>query len=74
MNSKTKSNTYADIYSYNSPYKITNTYYPPRNKKMNYDSQYINPYVLSGGEASGSVWTNPKVYDVAKDGGLAWIL
>ena len=37
-------------------------------------NQYESPHVLSGGEASGSVWINPG-YDVAReDPGLSWVL
>jgi hypothetical protein len=36
---------------------------------------YNSKYVLSGGDASGTVWTNPQVYDVAEeDPGLSWVL
>ena len=79
MNGKARNNTYANIYTYNKPYDNVGMRFTngkgDKPKAQQYDSQYINPHVLSGGEASGTVWTNPNVYDVkAEDPGLSWIL
>ena len=75
MNNKTKYNTYSkNNKTYNTQISKTNTSYP-RPKSPYYDSQYESKYVLSGGEASGSVWLNNNVYNVAQeDPGLSWIL
>ncbi len=74
MNRKTYHNDYGlnNAKCYNNTIKKTNVTYP-KNKKPYYD--YNSKYVLSGGEASGTVWTNPQVYNVAEeDPGLSWVL
>ena len=45
-----------------------------RNPNASIYDQYETEHVLSGGEASGSVWVNPG-YDIAKeDPGISWVL
>jgi hypothetical protein len=74
MNNKTKHNTYSrNNKTYNPQISKTTIIYPqPKNP---YYSRYENKYVLSGGEASGSVWTNNNVYNVSEeDPGISWVL
>lgn len=76
MNRKTKNNTYGQNSGdcYNKQINKTKVYYPSR-KNLYYESQYENPYILSGGDVSGTVWTNNNVYDVrTEDPGISWIL
>ena len=72
MNNKVKYNTYAkNIYCPNN--QITGMINPPIN---NYgaSTQNESPFILTGGEASGSVWINPS-YNVAKESpGISWVL
>jgi hypothetical protein len=75
MNNKTKHNTYSkNNKTYNPRILKTKVLYStPKNSY--YDSRYESKYVLSGGEASGSVWTDNNVYNVAQeDPGLSWVL
>jgi len=75
MNNKTKHNTYSrNNKTYNPQISKTNIIYS-KSKNPYYDSLYKNKYVLSGGEASGSVWTNNNVYNLAEENpGLSWVL
>ena len=75
MNNKTKHNTYSrNNKTYNSQIPKTIINYS-RPKNPYYDSRYETKHVLSGGEASGSVWTNNNVYNVAEeDPGISWVL
>lgn len=79
-----RANNYAqnNWQSYNQQYKPVTTYYmntnafqvPQITKPPYYDGIYESKHVLSGGEASGSVWTNAG-YDIAKeDPGISWVL
>ena len=74
MNRKTFHNNYGNNSPncYNTTIKKTQLTYPFI-KKPYYN--YETDHVLSGGEASGTVWTNPQVYNVAEeDPGLSWVL
>jgi hypothetical protein len=80
--SKTRNNSYAqnNFKSYAKPvYGKAKTYYMNSNTnsyptKSNYDAQYESKHLLTGGDASGTVWMNSG-YDVrAEDPGLSWVL
>jgi hypothetical protein len=82
--SKSNANNYVqnNWQSYGSQYKPVKTYYmntnafqiPQNIKPSYYGNKYESKHVLSGGEASGSVWVNPS-YDVAtEDPGISWVL
>ena len=64
MNRKTYHNDYSNNNKcYNNTIKKTEVTYPKPKKPYN-NSSYNSEHVLSGGEASGTVWTNPQVYNV----------
>ena len=82
--SKANANNYAqnNWQSYISQYKPVKTYYmntnafqmPQSTNYPYYNGQYESKHVLSGGEASGSVWINP-TYDVGNESpGISWVL
>jgi hypothetical protein len=76
MNNKTKHNSYGYNSSnlYNKQIVKTKVYFPVK-KNPYYDGKYENQYVLSEGDASGTVWTNNNVYDIkTEDPGISWIL
>jgi hypothetical protein len=75
-NNKSRFNSYAynRSNSYNRQSKLTPINFMGARNNY-YDSQYVSPYVLSGGNSSGAVWTNPNVYNVAyEDLGISWVL
>jgi hypothetical protein len=74
MNRKTYHNDYGtnSPKCYNTLIKKTQvTYSPVKKPYYNYNSNYV----LSGLDPSGSVYTNPQVYNVEEeDPGISWVL
>ena len=65
--------------SYIQQYNPVNTYYMNTNafqvpKPSYYYNIYESKYVLSGGEASGSVWVNSSYNVGSESPGLSWVL
>jgi len=77
-----RANNYAknNWMSYNQQqYKPVTTYIMNTNafqvpKAPYYDNMYESKHVLSGGEASGSVWVNPGYNVASEDPGISWVL
>jgi hypothetical protein len=79
MNNKVRYNTYSkNVFKPYQPYQI-NTVNSSNctcnyNKRNNTTNQNESPFLLTGGDASGSVWINQS-YNVAEESpGISWVL